>query len=218
MSCWETDIYSKGKQLNKYPYDSIVSFIFSNYGYLSKEERKNINILEVGCGAGNNIWFLSEEGFNTYGIDISPSAIKFCNNNLKDKNLKATINIGTFSKLPYKDNFFDIIIDRLAISHDPEEINNTLMEVKRVLKPNGKFMSTMFSTDDDGYKLRENIINNNGCLEVKDGYLKDLGPVYFLDDELSIIRKYFNIINKEKNIKIIKNNYKMCNITFIASK
>ena len=56
---WETSIYSKGKHINSYPYGELVSVFFNSLKYLktgikTKEEMK---ILELGCGAGNNLWF-----------------------------------------------------------------------------------------------------------------------------------------------------------------
>tara|TARA_B100001248_G_scaffold258954_1_gene244145 strand:- start:1416 stop:1679 length:264 start_codon:yes stop_codon:yes gene_type:complete len=83
---WEDNIYSKNKQINKYPFDKIISYIFQNYGQIDYEKRSEIKILEIGCGTGPNIIFLSENGFDTYGIDISPTAIKFANSQLKQKN------------------------------------------------------------------------------------------------------------------------------------
>ena len=47
------------------------------------EERKNINMLEVGCGSGANLWMLAKEGFNAFGLDeskeaLTPSASECC--------------------------------------------------------------------------------------------------------------------------------------------
>ena len=52
---WETEIYSAKRQLNKYPFDSLVSIVH----YLFKKKIKNnISALDLGCGAGNNTKFL----------------------------------------------------------------------------------------------------------------------------------------------------------------
>ena len=39
-------------------------------------ERKNIKILEVGCGAGSNLFLIARELFTAIGLDISSEAIK----------------------------------------------------------------------------------------------------------------------------------------------
>ena len=44
---WETEIYSAKRQLNKYPFDSLVSIVH----YLFKKKIKNnISTLDLGCG------------------------------------------------------------------------------------------------------------------------------------------------------------------------
>lgn len=202
---WENEIYAKNKQLNKYPFDSVVSFIFRKFGNLSLEERSKIKILEVGCGACNNIWFLSEEGFDTYGIDISKSAIEFGTNRLKQKNLKATLNVGSFSELPYESNYFDVIIDRASITQAPQLINESLDSVKRVLKENGLFYTEFFNTNHNGYTKSvgiEETINDYGFMKVHDKYLStEGGPTYFIDDNNTIIKKYFKILDMNKVTK-----------------
>jgi ubiquinone/menaquinone biosynthesis C-methylase UbiE len=199
---WEKEIYSKNKQLNKYPYDSIVSFVFRKFGHLSLEERYKIKILEVGCGACNNICFLSEEGFDTYGIDISKSAIEFGINRLKQKKLKADLKIGSFSELPYKNDYFDLIIDRLSITQSPQLINESLSSINRVLKENGLFYTEFFNTNHDGYTKSigiEETINDYGFMKVHDKYLStEAGPTYFIDDNNTIIKKYFKILDITK--------------------
>ena len=53
---------------------------------LSQEKRAKLRILEVGCGSGGNLWMLAHEGFDTYGVDFSPTSIKLAKSSLKKKN------------------------------------------------------------------------------------------------------------------------------------
>lgn len=76
---WE-DLYSKGRMLNRYPHDRVVSIAFKYFG--SVKNRANVRILDLGCGAGNNSWFFAREGFDVTGIDASETAIKFARKGL----------------------------------------------------------------------------------------------------------------------------------------
>ncbi|MEM1589200.1 MAG: class I SAM-dependent methyltransferase [Candidatus Bathyarchaeia archaeon] len=47
---------------------------------------KQAPILEVGCGRGNFLKFLSEEGYQNFlGVDISPEAVGFCQRYITDR-------------------------------------------------------------------------------------------------------------------------------------
>ena len=64
--------------------------IILNYCDLIKElnNKKNIKVLEVGCGIGILSNLLAKKGFKTYGFDISKTAIKKAKKRYKRKNLK----------------------------------------------------------------------------------------------------------------------------------
>ena len=138
---WD-EVYQNGKQLNKYPFTDLVAFYYNNF----KENTNKLNILEIGCGAGNNLEFLSEEKHNIYGIDASNIAIDHCKRKFAQKNLSADFVVGEFTNLPYENNFFDIIINRAAICHtDIINANIAMKECNRVIKKSGKIYSTFFT-------------------------------------------------------------------------
>ena len=50
----EESVYSRGAQLNRYPFEVVVGFVFR---YAAKAgPREDVDVLEVGCCAGNNLW------------------------------------------------------------------------------------------------------------------------------------------------------------------
>ena len=73
-----------------------------------------------------------------YGVDISEDAIE----KAKKKGIKAfTINVGE-EKLPFKDNFFDVVITFEVIEH-VFDTGAFIKEIKRVMKQDGTlFLST----------------------------------------------------------------------------
>ncbi|MCK4553670.1 class I SAM-dependent methyltransferase [Candidatus Parcubacteria bacterium] len=125
---------------NKYPSTEIVSFVMGNFSRIERGRRSKIKILDLGCGWGNNLRFLKEEGFAYYGIDFSQTAIEHC------KKIFKNVVCGDISNLPYESNFFDCVFDRMAIQHNPKEnMQKFFNEVFRALKPNGLFFSILTS-------------------------------------------------------------------------
>jgi len=126
----------KNRHKNRYPSEMIVSWVKRNYATLNKYSLK---CLDLGCGYGNNLLFLKEEGFDCYGIDFSEHVISTINLNLKNK-----LTCGSLVDLPYKNNFFDFCIDRSSIQHNPKnDIFLIFKEIHRVLKKNGKIYSML---------------------------------------------------------------------------
>ena len=145
--------------------------------------RKVINIqpqhyiLDVGCGIGRLAvpltTVLNEEG-RYEGFDIVKIGIKWCNKRIKPKfpnfnfihidlkndlyNLNTTREAKNFI-FPYKDNEFDLVILTSVFTHMmPEDINNYLKEIYRVLKQGGKCYVTFFLLNDE---IKPRIENRN---------------------------------------------------------
>ncbi|MFA5824695.1 MAG: class I SAM-dependent methyltransferase [Gallionellaceae bacterium] len=130
-----------------YPNESLIQFIASNYFSLPLADRKKIRILEVGCGSGANLWMLSKEGFDTYGIDSSQAGIELAAQHLGVKwNVEADMQQASFTSLPYSDAFFDVVVDVVSLQHlNLEDSCVALQEIRRVLRQGGKFFSYRLS-------------------------------------------------------------------------
>ncbi len=141
---WETELYGKGNYLNRYPFDNVVTFLFRNYP--REKKREAIKIMEVGCGAGNNLWFAAREGFNVTGIDGSKTAIQYAKDRFTAEGLKGHFIVGDFTSLPFEDQEFDIVIDRGSlVCVNREACKQTIGHIYRVLKPGGTFFLNLYS-------------------------------------------------------------------------
>ncbi len=95
---------------------------------------KNPKILDIGCGKGFFLYdfkkhFTSAE---VHGLDISKYAIK----NSK-KEVKNRIKYGCASKLPWKKNFFDLVVSFNTLHNLYNfKLFNALKEISRVKKKN----------------------------------------------------------------------------------
>ncbi len=141
---WEADVYRPGTQLNRYPYDSVVTFV--NRHIARDGWTADVRIVEIGCGAGNNLWFAAREGLSVAGIDSSPSAIAYAQRRFREEGLAGDLRVGDFTALPFADETFDLGIDRCAMTCAGfAAAAQTVAEVHRVLKPAGKFYCNVYS-------------------------------------------------------------------------
>jgi SAM-dependent methyltransferase len=195
---WEKDIYGKGKQVNRYPYDEVVSLFLRTF---SPELRSLTRVLELGCGTGNNIAFLLENGFLAEGLDYSTSAIELGNSLLAKQGLSPSLRVGNLAHLDYESDYFDVVLDRGCITQNSyEEIEKILSQVYRVLKPSGLIASfTLFGLDHPDM-LFGKVISRNCRDFFVDGYFKNVGLTSFFSfqDIFSLFGK-FQIVEARKN-------------------
>ena len=106
-------------------------------------ELKDKNILDWGCGPARILRHLPElvgNGCNYYGTDYNARTIKWCTANLPNINFNANT---LEAKLPYEDNFFDVIYGISIFTHLSEELHHQWYdELFRILKPGGIMMLT----------------------------------------------------------------------------
>ncbi|MBT7307303.1 MAG: class I SAM-dependent methyltransferase [Gammaproteobacteria bacterium] len=178
MSSWEEKVYSKGRQLNRYPYDTVVSDLFR---WSAGRDRSGLRVLEVGCGSGNNLWFLSREGFQCAGIDLSKTAVNYAKQYLAGDGLEADIRVGDISQLPWEDGHFDLVIDRISITHNSmRDIQQMHDEVVRVLRHGGEFFSVMLAWDHPVHQNSKEI-SHHAFREFSDPIFSEAGLTFFAD-------------------------------------
>ncbi len=129
---------------------------------------KNSKVLDIGCGIGRvavpltNI--LGECG-SYDGFDIVKDGIDWCNKKIASKfnnfhfkhiELKNDLyNLNTEEKaqnfqFPYPNNSFDCIILTSVFTHMmPEDVENYLSQIHRVIKPGGKCLATFFILNEE---------------------------------------------------------------------
>jgi ubiquinone/menaquinone biosynthesis C-methylase UbiE len=125
------DIEKYQKQIRDIEWNSFKNFI-----------RKESFLLDVGCGAGDNIERASNElRCVATGIDPSPGAHGV--GRFSEKNtLKNNIHQGNAEELPFSNNLFDVVFCSHVLEHVADE-NKSLSEMKRVLKNDGTLIIGM---------------------------------------------------------------------------
>jgi ubiquinone/menaquinone biosynthesis C-methylase UbiE len=173
---WE-GIYGQGQQLNRYPFDQVVSFVYRHAP--RQKPRQQVSILEIGCGAGNNLWFAAREGFSVAGIDVSASAIEYARKRFAEESLQGDFRVGDFGQLPFEDERFDLVIDRGALTCSGlSAARGTIAEVHRVLLPGGKFYFNPYSDRHSSYVSGQP--GPDGLTtEISAGTMTGIGAIYF---------------------------------------
>src|SRR3989344_9344000 len=98
--------------------------------------RKDLKILDYGCGPGGNILFLKDFG-NVLGADISPTAIEFA----KTRGFEELVKVSDHT-VPFPDASFDVVSSLDVFEHiDTDEA--AMKEGFRVLKPGGVLLTTV---------------------------------------------------------------------------
>lgn len=147
---------------------------------------KNEQVLELGCGIGNNVQYLTEKGFNVLASDFSSVALE----TIKDLMPQVKTQFVDLQKpLPFADKSFSVIIADLCLHYFSEQKTKEIMlEIKRILKPNGYLFARVNSVNDF------NSGAGQGEMIEPNYYFVERNNKRFFD--LKEIHKYFDLIGK----------------------
>lgn len=180
-SGWDT-IFTNN-EWGKYPPEEVIRFVARNF---AKTRHQDIKILEVGCGTGANLWYVSREGYQAFGVDGSEVALGRARSRFEQEGLTVQLFQGDVMQLPFEDEFFDAVLDVECIyANTMKDSHKIIKEVERVLKPQGLFFSKTFMTgtygDGNGEKVEG---ERNTYKEITEGALhKGYGVIRFSDEE-----------------------------------
>jgi ubiquinone/menaquinone biosynthesis C-methylase UbiE len=105
--------------------------------FIKKHFANGIKALHAGCGSGQVDVDISKH-IDITALDISKNALKIYKK-VHGENSKTFQ--GNIFNLPFPDNSFDGVYNLGVLEHfTQDEIHNILIEMKRVLKPNGKVL------------------------------------------------------------------------------
>ena len=177
-------------------------------------KNKNVSVLEAGCGLGRVVKYLSDLGFkNVSGVEINKDPVNYLNNLYPELNI---IN-GDILNLPYKNNFFDVVLSYGVVEHFIDGPDEAMKSIFNVLKSGGIAIITVPSFNllrrlkynlsfldlRKNYFVRKifgkKLLNKNGK---KDSYY--IEPQYGRFFEYRFTPRQFELICKKAGFEIIK--------------
>ncbi|XP_015077598.1 methyltransferase-like protein 7B isoform X1 [Solanum pennellii] len=139
MKCYEAEI------------EAYKSELFANLRGQAKQ------ILEIGIGTGPNLkYYASEGGTSVYGVDPNRKMEKYAQAAAETAGLPAAnfkFLHAVSESLPLRDASVDAVIGTLVLC-SVSDVNLTLQEVRRVLKPGGIYLFVEHVAAADGTALR----------------------------------------------------------------
>ena len=130
------------------PYKSIAGFYDRMFEPLNRGLRaigmkmfppkKEMHVLDVGCGTGIHLQLYQRAGCIVSGIDSSPSMLRVARNRLGEG---ANLYLGDASSMPYQDGKFDLVIMSTVLHEMPPRVRDAAVdESKRTCKQHGRIL------------------------------------------------------------------------------
>ena len=120
----------------------------------SLKSKKNLKILDAGCGEGYFCRILAKKGHKVFGIDFCPELIKAAEDLEKKNPLGIKYSVGELKKTNFPPSYFDAILSHQSINEIPNP-EKTFKEFSRILKKEGKlillFLHPCFEIDPQLY-------------------------------------------------------------------
>jgi SAM-dependent methyltransferase len=121
--------------------DGVFDNAFPRYQYIAQQIASGMSVLNIGVGRGGLENILLKKGALVSCLDPSESTIEKLR---KQYELGERAQVGFSQAIPYLDGQFDAVVMSEVLEHLSDEVlSSTLIEVRRVLKPDGRLIGTV---------------------------------------------------------------------------
>lgn len=128
----------------------------------------SVRVHDLGCGLGRHLLLLAAEGFETYGSDISPTAVETCQRRLREAGLSATVTRSEMTAIPQPDGLLDAVIAWNVLYHAAGEgILRAASGVRDKLNEGGYLLATFISTADGQYARSRELVAEGRAEELE---------------------------------------------------
>ena len=179
----------KDKSHPLWPNEAMVKIVFGGYLKNPIRLKESGQVLDVGCGFGNNLLPFLFRGWQGAGVEITPEIATQVSKNLQSRGMGANIQPGSNRHIPFPDNSFDLVlsINALHYEKDQDDIDSALDEFKRVMGKDAALVIFTTGPNHDIFRKSEQIGNNQYRIQNFD--FRD-GEQYFYFDSTKHLDYY----------------------------
>ena len=154
-------------------------------------KKQTAKVLDLGCGVGRHTIFFSSIGYDVSAMDISEEAVRKTKEWLDEEGLKAKVETGKMTDLPYPDDNFDLVVAFNVIYHAyKHDIIKTISEISRVLKSGGYLFLTLLTKDPEIPFYGKGIVDEQTIIKLEEPE-KGIPHFFFrLEDVFEFFKDY----------------------------
>ncbi|GEM_PF-1554469 len=147
-------------------------------------------VLDLGSGDGRISQVIQKHGFETYGMDINPTAINLAKT--QPDLVGIAFSVQDAKATTYEDAFFDAVIEQAVLACvEKSDRTTVLTEVHRILKSGGVFSIAEFGFEESLHERYEHdalLSGEYGTVVVKsDDGMKPFRSHHFRSEELDTL-------------------------------
>ena len=172
------------------PWQDVIDFI--------NEFSSSDVVADIGCGNGRHLVLCVEKCKTVIGLDISRNLLKITQNKLERKKQCALFIHGNLVDIPLKNEALDVVLYIAALHNIKERKNRiqSLSEVKRILKDDGRALVSVWSREQEKFR---NCFTNTSSNDDEFGDIQ----IYWKQNKLNVPR-FYHLYTKEEFIEDIK--------------
>jgi SAM-dependent methyltransferase len=143
MSDWEARYQSQDMPWEKgAPSPGLVDFLDAH------PEMPRGTVCVPGCGTGHDVRAWASAGFDAYGFDLAPSAVRIASEKTVAAGLKAKFSLANFLTDEPPQPFDWVFEHTLFCAIQPNERDAYVQAARRWLKPNGQYLAVNYLIPD----------------------------------------------------------------------
>lgn len=166
-------------------------------------------VLDLGCGGGNDTFYLLKKGKQVISCDFSEESIRRIRVNFPE--VLTALCFDMLEGMPFGNHSFEVIIADLCLHYFRKKDTIRLIEeLKRILKPGGHLILRVNSINDTNHGAGEGVEVEPHLFMTRDGYTKR----FFDEEDIAFFfRDFETIYVKEESMtryKLEKRLYRVC--------